>query len=100
MSYQMWIGLNVTDSEGYASYRRDMRPMFERHGGKFLQDFLVSKTLVSSASHPVNRVFLIEFPTRESKERFLSDPEYLLVKRKYYIPSVSGTSYLAEFEAR
>ena len=98
MALTTLVGLNVTDDEGYQSYRNAMTPILHRYGGGFSYDFKVSQTLKSRTDAPINRVFLIHFPSMELMETFFADPEYVQVKKAYFEPSVSDTTIIASFE--
>ena len=98
MAYERHVGLTVKDEAGYQSYREAMTPLLTACGGKFRFDFLVSKTLKSEGAADINRVFVLWFPDRATKERFFADPAYLAIRAKYYEPSVKAATTIAEFE--
>lgn len=75
-----------------------MRPILSKYGGDFRYDFWIAETLRSESSKPIHRLFALVFPSRESKEAFFADPEYKVVKEKYFTPSVASVTTLAEFE--
>jgi uncharacterized protein (DUF1330 family) len=97
MSYSILVALNVTDHEMYHNYRLGMSPILKSYGGDFGYDFKVEKTLKSKVEHSINRVFTIDFPSKEKKEAFFSDPAYLSIKGRYFESSVSDVSQLANF---
>jgi uncharacterized protein (DUF1330 family) len=98
MSYQILVGLYVTDDRLYSEYRDAMTPILESYGGGFGYDLKVSQVLKSETSEPINRVFTIVFEDRASKKDFFSDPAYLKIKNKYFEPSVSHTTLIADYE--
>ena len=98
MAIEMMVGLLVTDSEAYAQYRQEMRPLLEAEGGGFRYDFEVARTLKTEADHEINRVFAIYFQDRESKSRFFSHPDYVQIKRRLFERAVGGTTIIAEYE--
>lgn len=98
MSYQILVGLCVTDDRLYSEYRDAMTPILESYGGGFGYDLKVSQVLKSETSEPINRVFTIVFKDRASKKDFFSDPSYLEIKNKYFEPSVSHTTLIADYE--
>ena len=57
MSFEMIVGLFVTDQEKYAQYRAEMTPLLEAAGGGFRYDFEVSRTLKAEAGGEINRLF-------------------------------------------
>jgi len=96
MAYERIVGLNVTDDELYAQYRKAMLPLLETFGGGFRYDFVVSKVLKSASDHEINRVFAIYFKDKESSEKFFSHPEYLKIKETYFNKSVQGGTVIAD----
>ncbi len=98
MSYQILVGLCVTDDRLYSEYRDAMTPILESYGGGFGYDLKVSQVLKSETTEPINRVFTIVFKDRASKNDFFSDPSYLEFKNKYFEPSVRHTTLIADYE--
>jgi uncharacterized protein (DUF1330 family) len=41
---------------------------------------------------------VIEFPSRDAKEAFFSDPRYVEIRTRLFVPSVGTASILAEYE--
>lgn len=62
MAFEMLVGLNVVDDEGYQSYRDEMTPFLESLGGGFGYDLRVSEVLKSETKEPINRVVTKFFP--------------------------------------
>jgi uncharacterized protein (DUF1330 family) len=89
---------HVTDEATYQRYRDAMRPILEAHGGAFRYDFVVSRALISPLDQPINRVFMIAFPTRAAAAALFSDPAYLAVRRALFEPSVAAISQLAGYD--
>jgi len=98
MPFENLVGLHVTDENGYQKYREGMLPLLTSLGGYFRYDFAVSKVLKGEAEHPINRLFVIVFPDRESRERLFADPAYLRIRENFFAPSVAGITMLAEYE--
>jgi uncharacterized protein (DUF1330 family) len=92
------MGLFVADEGLYAQYRAAMAPFLKRHGGSFRYDFKIAETLQSESSNPINRVFIISFPTKADNDAFLSDPDYQKVREKFYKPAVTYSTPLAVYE--
>jgi len=91
------MALNVTDAELYAKYRAAMTPLLEAHGGRFGIDLWVGEVLRGTPEQrPFNRMFTIVFPSRERREAFFSNPEYLNVRKTLFEPSVSAVTNLGE----
>lgn len=101
MRYEMTVGLHVTDHESYAAYRAAMLPLLRAAGGGFRFDCEVARVLKSPdrrAAPPINRLFVIGFPSRETKERFFSDPSYLEIRARLFANAVAGMTIIAEYE--
>ena len=100
MPYQMTVGLRVTDQTRYAAYRNEMRPLLEGVGGSFRFDCEVAQAWKSAEGEAgVNRLFVIEFPSREAKNQFFGNPQYAEIRGRLFVPSVASTSIIAEYEA-
>ena len=98
MTYEMMVGLSVSDDAVYQHYREAMTPLLQQHGGGFRYDFVVSKVLKAETDAEINRVFAIYFRDRESRDAFFSHPEYRAVRDRYFSTSVKHTTLLAEYE--
>ena len=98
MSYEILVGLNVIDDLKYNDYREAMKPILSSYGGRFCYDFEVSAVLISEDRSDINRVFTLNFNDQNSMENFFSDKEYLAVKEKYFVESVSGTTIISRYE--
>ena len=99
MSFEMTVGLFVVDHERYAQYRAEIGPLLEAAGGRFRYDFEVARTLRSETSHEINRLFVLTFPDRASKERFFTDSRYLEIRTRLFEKSVHGVAVIAEYSA-
>ena len=95
--YTRLMGLEVHDPAVYEKYRAAMKPFLEAHGGAFAVDLEVSRVLLSPVEGPINRVFIISFPSRDANERFLADPGYRAVRKQYFDASVTRASILGEW---
>ncbi len=98
MAYERLVGLYVTDEAAYAAYREQMTPLLHAVGGSFRYDFRVAEALQSEAEHPINRLFLISFPTRSLHDQFFQDPRYLEARRAHFERAVQGATVLAVLE--
>ncbi len=92
------VGLEVTDEAAYQKYREGMLPILARYGGGFRYDFRIAETLKSEVDAKINRLFMIHFPDRASKDGFFGDAEYLAVRREFFEPAVAAVTILAEYE--
>ena len=96
MPYDMTVALLVTDRDKYAKYRTEIAPLLQESGAAFRYDFEIAKTLKSEASHEINRVFVLCFPDRESKEGFFANPEYKAIRARLFERSVQAATVIAE----
>jgi len=90
--------LDVIDEDDYQRYREGMIPILESFGGSFGFDFKVSEVLKSKSENPINRVFTIDFPSKEIMENFFKDPSYLEVKDQYFKNSVKSVTVISMHE--
>ena len=98
MPFEMTVALRVVDQDGYAQYRAEIAPLLEAAGGRFRYDFEVARTLKSEVAHDINRLFLLQFPSRADKERFFADPRYIEIRSRLFVKSVEGAAVIAERE--
>jgi len=98
MSFERIMGLDVIDEDDYQRYREGMIPILESFGGSFGFDFKVSEVLKSKSENPINRVFTIDFPSKEIMENFFKDPSYLEVKDQYFKNSVKSVTVISMHE--
>lgn len=97
MRAERLVGLYVTDEDMYKKYREGMLPILEAFGGGFSYDFKVSEVLKSEVKEKINRVFIIYFTNEESMNLFFTDKEYIDIKQKYFVSSVSDVTKIAEY---
>jgi len=98
MSYEILVGLQVLDNLKYADYRTAMKPILSSYEGHFAYDFKVSEVLISKDNPDINRVFTLNFSSKATMEGFFSDPQYLVVKEKYFVDSVASATIIASYE--
>jgi uncharacterized protein (DUF1330 family) len=98
MSFERIMGLEVIDNEAYQKYRENMMPILHSFGGSFGFDFKVSEVLKSKTDEGINRVFTIDFPSKEVMDKFFTDPTYLAVKNKYFKNSVKSVTTISMHE--
>jgi uncharacterized protein (DUF1330 family) len=96
--HETHVAINVSDDAGYQAYRDAMTPLLAEHGGSFRYDFRIEETLRAEADHPINRVFIICFPSAAAKERFFNNEQYMEVRRTLFDASVSDYTIIAEYE--
>ncbi len=93
--YELLVGLHVTDQESYTRYRQEMKPVLDAHGGCFSYDFTIDQVLVSRADHPINRLFVISFPSEAARKAFFNDPAYCKVRESWFVPAVKGATIIS-----
>lgn len=97
MPFEMTVGLFVVDHEKYAQYRMEIAPLLEAAGGRFLYDFEIARTLKSETRDEINRLFVIRFPDRDSKDRFFADSQYLKIRSRLFEKAVKSTTIIADY---
>lgn len=98
MPFERIMGLDVTNDEEYQRYREGMMPILESFGGSFGFDFKVSEVLKSKTENSINRVFTLDFPSKEVMDTFFSDPSYLEVKGQHFKNSVKSAIVISMHE--
>ena len=98
MSYEILVGLNVLDDLKYDDYRTAMKPILSNYKGHFGYDFKVSEVLISAGNTDINRVFTLNFSSKNKMESFFSDAQYLVVKEKYFVDSVGSATIISSYE--
>jgi len=96
--FERVMGLNVVDDEAYKNYREGMTPILNSYGADFGYDFVVSRVLKSKTKDKINRVFTIDFPSKEIMNEFFNDPDYLKVKRTFLDHSIDSKTLISMHE--
>lgn len=99
MPYEAVMGMQIKHAAGYAAYREAMTPLLEKAGGRFRYDFWIDEVLKSESDKQINRVFIISFPDRPTREAFFASPEYEAIREKFFSPSVGDVTTIAEYES-
>jgi len=92
------MGLNVIDDQEYQRYREAMLPILNAYGGTFGYDFRVSEVLLSKTEDDINRVFTIEFPSKQKMEEFFSNPDYVVVQNRHLKNSINSKTVISMHE--
>jgi len=92
------MGLEVINDEVYQQYRENMIPILHSFGGSFGFDFKINEVLKSKTDDVINRVFTLDFPSKEIMEEFFSNSDYLAVKEKYFLSSVNSVTTISMHE--
>ena len=98
MAFERIMGIEVVDEQGYQEYRKEMTPLLQSYGGDFGFDFKVSEVLKSKSENNINRVFTIDFPSKEVMDQFFVSDEYLKIKNQYFTESVKSTTVISLHE--
>lgn len=96
--FERIMGVNVIDEAEYRKYREAMLPILKRFGGAFGYDFKVSEVLLSKTEEKINRVFTIEFPSKQNMQDFFSFPDYLAVQNSLLINAINSKTVIAMYE--
>ena len=96
-TYEILVGLCVTDDRKYNQYRAAMTPILQQYGGSFRYDFVVAEVLKSEAGEPINRLFIITFPDEQAKEAFFADQRYVSVRAEFFEPAVGAVTSIAQY---
>jgi len=94
---EILVGVQVTDEALYARYRTEMLPLLHAQGGAFVVDVRVGEVLRAPADARFNRLFTIRFPSAQQMDTFFSHPDYLAVRERWFVPSVSEVVRLGEY---
>ena len=95
--YEMLVGLQVLDDDGYEAYRRAMTPVLASYGGGFGVDLRVAEVLRSPSAAPFDRVFTVHFPDQVASDAFFADPDYARAKSAHFEASVGATTILTTY---
>jgi len=98
MAFERIMGIYVSDDEEYQRYRDGMVPILHSFGGAFGFDFKVSEVLKSKTDDAINRVFTIDFPSKQVMEEFFSSPDYLTVQKRHFANSVTSKTIISMHE--
>ena len=75
MKYFLIAQVKVTDDSWIPEYAENVHDMVHRHGGKYLSRSGVI-TPIEGEVPDLDLVALLEFPSMESLQAFINDPEY------------------------
>ena len=96
--FERIMGINVIDDEEYQRYREAMLPILKDHGGSFGYDFRVAEVLLSKTKDKINRVFTIEFPSKQKMEEFFENIDYVAVQNKHLNNSINSKTVISMHE--
>jgi len=98
MAVERVVGVHVTNEAQYQQYREHMMPILREYGGQFTWDVKVSEVLKTPVEGEFNRLFTLRFPNIQALENFFANEDYKKIKKTFFTPSVSSTSYLAKYD--
>ncbi|HZU41298.1 MAG TPA: DUF1330 domain-containing protein [Terriglobales bacterium] len=75
MKYYAMVEIDITDQSWIADYVKNVTPMLERHGGRYLARTSKIERVEGDRKSP-QVVVLVEFPSKEAAERFYGSDEY------------------------
>ena len=96
--FERIMGLNVIDDLEYQRYREAMLPILTEFGGAFGYDFKVSEVLLSKTDDVINRVFTIEFPSKQKMEEFFAFPSYVVIQNRLLKNSIASKTVISMHE--
>ena len=97
MTYELLVGLHVTNDKIYQDYREKMTPILIECGGSFGYDFKIAEVLKSHTDNEINRVFTIYFPDKKAMQQFFSAESYKAIKAEFFESSVASRTLIAEY---
>ena len=69
------VDVRYSDTHWTEAYRRDVPPMIEAFGGRYIAKSLSPERLEGEGEGP-DTLAILEFPSAEAVRRFLTSPEY------------------------
>ena len=75
MSHYLIAQVKVNDDSWIPDYAANVHDIVHRHGGKYLSRS-GNITILEGQESAANLVAIIEFPTEDSLQAFVSDPDY------------------------
>ena len=75
MKYYAIAEIDVTDQSWVSDYVKNVTPMLERYGGRYLARTSKIEKLEGDRKRP-QIIVLVEFPSKEAAERFYQCDEY------------------------
>jgi len=93
----MLFQFNMSDPEKFGTYIQNAGPTVLANGGKVL--VAAADAAVREGAHPVQRVTIIEFPSRAAAEVWYASSEYVALKHlRHESTSAASLVFLDGFE--
>lgn len=96
--FERIMGIHVVDDGEYQKYRAAMEPILVSMGGSFGFDFRIAEVIRSKTADEINRVFTLEFPSRQIMEEFFSRPDYLEIKKRHLDRAIKSRTIISMHE--
>lgn len=93
MAAYIYANVDVTDTETYEAYRRDVPALIAAHGGRYL--VRGGKVVVLEGTGVPHRQVILEFPDMAHLQSFYTSPEYqrlIAIRQK----AATGTLFAIE----
>ena len=78
MSIYVILDVDVHDEEKYLEYQKQVPPIIKTYGGRYL---VRGGSIIALGEWNPKRIVIIEFPSLEKLQTFISCPEYEPVKQ-------------------
>ncbi len=78
MSIYVILDIDVHDKEKYLEYQKRVPALIQKHGGRYI---VRGGDIFATGDWKPERIVILEFPSMENLQAFLSNPEYEPVKR-------------------
>lgn len=97
MALENLVAINIVDQSKYEEYRTKLAAVLGDYGAVMRCEVEVSSVLTSPDGSPFNRMFLMRFPSLQSAKEFAADNRYLSLRNELFVPSVSNTVLLGQY---
>ncbi len=74
MAVYLIADIEVNDREAYAEYQKQVPPIMEKYGGRYL--VRGGEVTVTEGDWQPSRIVVLEFPSHAELQRFATSPEY------------------------
>ena len=95
MSVYAILDVEVHDEEKYAEYKRQVPPIIEKYGGRYV---VRGAPIMAIGEWKPSRIVILEFPDRDKLQAFVSSPEYQPVLKIRNEATTSNTIVVEGYE--
>lgn len=92
------IGVNVLDNDKFDEYCHAIQPLLAIYDGRFCYDFKIPNNCIASRHQHINRVFAVQFSSKDHMNAFFADREYLKTRGRHILKSIGGEQFVFGFE--